>query len=389
MIRGTSTASRWRNGVSSTLVILVVGASGGGVRVVGRPVRVVVGDGVLGPVGAQPGEQVGDVGRRVVVVHVVGNDGNVAIHLVHHVDVVLVAVRRVVLDLDVGEVDGETTDIVVGTVVEDRRRFFGLRLVVDRHEAEVFRPGVVVGGRRCGGGHPQDGLVDRRLVTDPTGRDHDRHRAGRRREVDELVGLVDRRHLGDHVDGDEAGPFEGLDQPLPPVHEVLELLAGQLPPAGQLAEHTLAVGPCLLDHLPALLLGHRPFGLGVGQGVAAPARRFEVGLLALALGLLGGLAQQSRGAFLGLGADRGGALAGGGEDARRLLAEQLGHRVVVDHRLRRRALLGVAQLALEEALALLQAGQLGGDHAQEVTDLLLVEAAPASVEHRFRHGRRR
>ena len=38
------------------------------------------------------------------------------------------------------------------------------------------------------------------------------------------------------------------------------------------------------------------------------------------------------------------------------------------------------QLALEEALALLQPGQLGGDHAQEVAHLLLVEPAPRRPE---------
>ena len=41
------------------------------------------------------------------------------------------------------------------------------------------------------------------------------------------------------------------------------------------------------------------------------------------------------------------------------------------------AQLALAQLALEEPLALLQAGQLGGDHAQEVADLLLVEPTTA------------
>ena len=48
--------------------------------------------------------------------------------------------------------------------------------------------------------------------------------------------------------------------------------------------------------------------------------------------------------------------------------------------------LGGAQLALEEPLALLQAGQLGGDHAQEVAHLLLVEAASRRAERRVGHA---
>ena len=81
--------------------------------------------------------------------------------------------------------------------------------------------------------------------------------------------------------------------------ELFDLLAGQLAAACQFAQHPLAVRPRLLDHLPALLLGHRQFGLGVGDGVAAPAGGLEIGLLPLALGLLGGLAQQPGGGLLG------------------------------------------------------------------------------------------
>ena len=64
------------------------------------------------------------------------------------------------------------------------------------------------------------------------GRHHHRHRAGGRREVDVLVGLAERRELGDHVDGDEARPLEHLQQTVAPVDQLLDLLAGQLAPAG-------------------------------------------------------------------------------------------------------------------------------------------------------------
>ena len=65
--------------------------------------------------------------------------------------------------------------------------------------------------------------------------------------------------------------------------------------------------------------------------------------------------------------------------------------LIVDDRLTtraRQALLEVAQLALEEPLTLLQASELGGDHAQEVANLLLVEPAPAGVERRLGDGGR-
>ena len=172
--------------------------------------------------------------------------------------------------------------------------------------------------------------------------------------------------------------------------ELLDLLAGEVAAAGQLAEHALAVGAGLLDHLAALLLGHRQLGLGVGGGVAAPAGGLQLGLLADPPGLVAGLAQQLGGAVLGPAADRRAALAGGLQDARRLLAEQARRRLVVERQpsVDDRAGLGGAQLALEEPLALLQAGQLGGDHAQEVADLLLVEAAPRGAERRVGHAGR-
>ena len=96
----------------------------------------------------------------------------------------------------------------------------------------------------------------------------DRHRAGRRAEVDVLVGLAERRDLGDHVDGGQAGPLERLEQAVATVQQLLDLLAGQLAPPRQLAEHALAVGPRLVDHLAALLLGRRQLGLGVAGGIA-------------------------------------------------------------------------------------------------------------------------
>ena len=163
--------------------------------------------------------------------------------------------------------------------------------------------------------------------------------------------------------------------------QLLDLLAGQLAAAGQLAEDPLAVGAGLVDHLPALLLGHLQLGLGVGRGVLAAAGRLDLGFLAAALGLVGGLAHQPGGLLLGAAADLVGGLAGGLEDAGGLLAEHLGDHLVVQHDGGMGgAALGRAQLALEELLPFLQAGQLGREHPQEVAYLALIEAAPRHRE---------
>ena len=95
------------------------------------------------------------------------------------------------------------------------------------------------------------------------------------------------------------------------------------------------------------------------------------------------LASLSRraGILLGLLADLGRRLTSGAEHACGLLAEQAGQCGVVEPdvvevgvRLRR------AQLTFEESLTLLQPTELRGDHAQEVLDLVLVEAATTGAE---------
>ena len=112
---------------------------------------------------------------------------------------------------------------------------------------------------------------------------------------------------------------------------------------------------------------------------------------ASALALVSGLPEQPGSALFTLGPDRVGTLAGGLEDACRFLADQPSCRLVVDDggaTCAGQALLQVEQLTLEETLTLLQASKLGGDHAQEVANFLLVEPAPASVERRLGDGGR-
>ena len=106
------------------------------------------------------------------------------------------------------------------------------------------------------------------------------------------------------------------------MHQLLDLLAGHLAPAGQLAEHPLAIRARLVDHVAALLLGHLQLGLGIGRCVLTAASRFDLGFLAQTLRFVGGLAQQPRRVLLGADLDLRRGLAGGGEDARGLFAEQ-------------------------------------------------------------------
>ena len=75
------------------------------------------------------------------------------------------------------------------------------------------------------------------------------------------------------------------------MHQLLDLLASQFAAASQFAEHSLAVGAGLVDHLAALLLGHHQFGLGIRRRVLTAARRLDLGLFTQTLGLVGGLAQ--------------------------------------------------------------------------------------------------
>ena len=146
-------------------------------------------------------------------------------------------------------------------------------------------------------------VTDRRDVAEARLGHHHRHRAGGRRQVDVLVELAERCELGHHVDGHEPRPFEGLHQPVAAVQQLVDLLAGEVAPLGQLPERPLAVGARLLHHLPALLLGHGDLRLGIGVGVAQPLRRLGLGGVAELLGRLRRLLDRPLGGLLGLDAD--------------------------------------------------------------------------------------
>ena len=172
--------------------------------------------------------------------------------------------------------------------------------------------------------------------------------------------------------------------------ELLDLLAGHLPAARQLGQHALAIRARLVHHLATLLLGHLDLGLGVGRRIGPAPSGLDLGLFAQALHLVGGFAQQAGGALLGSRLDLCCGLARGVQDARRLLAEHPGDELLVErHRRRRCAPLRGAQLAFEEALTLLQAGQLGRHHPQELTDLVGFEPLTRRRERRRRDRTRR
>ncbi len=165
------------------------------------------------------------------------------------------------------------------------------------------------------------------------------------------------------------------------MEQLLDLLACQLATTGQLTEHALAVGARLVDHLATLLLGHRQLCLGVGTGVGSAARRFDLGFFAHARGLVGRLGEHLGGRLLRLLADLDGTLAGGGQHPRRLFTEHAGEGLVVElDRCEIGVRLSRAQLALQEAFALLQPAELGGDHAHEVAHLTLIEPAACGAE---------
>ncbi len=159
------------------------------------------------------------------------------------------------------------------------------------------------------------------------------------------------------------------------MHQLLDLLAGQFATTGQLAEHPLAIGAGLVDHLAALLLGHDEFGLGVRRSVLATSGCFDLGLFTKPLRLVGGLAQHSRCAILGADLDLRCCLARRLQNSRGLFAEHAGDDLFVERNDRIGAALSGAQLPFEEFLALLKASHLGGNHPKQIAHLCLVEAA--------------
>ena len=129
-------------------------------------------------------------------------------------------------------------------------------------------------------------------------------------------------------------------------------------------------------------------GFGVGGSILTAAGRLDFGLLAYALRLIGCLAQQPGGAVLGAGLDLRSTLAGRVQDASSLLTEHAGDDFFVEHCGRSAAVAARrAQLALEEHLALLQAGEFGGNHSQQIANLGRLVPAPRRGERRRRHRR--
>ena len=218
---------------------------------------------------------------------------------------------------------------------------------------------------------------------------HQRHGAGGRREVDELVGTGERLQLGGHVDRHETGTLEHLQEALATVCELLDVLAGQLGAAFEIGQHTLAVRARLVDHLATLLLRERDLGLRLGLGVLPAARRLDLGLLTQPVGFVVGLAQGAGSVLLGANLDLRRRLARGLEHADGLLPQQVRDHLVVELQGAWRGTVRGAQLGVELALAFLQPAHLGRDRCEEGPHLVLAVAAARRGEARFGHGRGR
>ena len=136
----------------------------------------------------------------------------------------------VIVDLD----DPQPCGGIDGRLVRRVDRF--LRRSLDGAGAGTGRLGAI-GARRVG--------------------DHHRERARGRCEIDVLVRLAQRLHLGDDVNSNETSALERLRQTIAPVDELLDLLACKFTPASELAEHPLTIRTRLVDHFATLLLGHR------------------------------------------------------------------------------------------------------------------------------------
>ena len=224
-------------------------------------------------------------------------------------------------------------------------------------------------------------------------RNHDRNRARGHGEIDVSRRLLAHiAQIAQHVVGRDTRPFESLHETVAPVEEIFDLFTREFATSGDIGENALAIRAGLVHHVATLLLGHQNLGFGIGRGVLADALTFEFGFLPNASGLIGRVAHEPLGGLLGPTPELGRRLTGGLDDPGGLLAQDLGQLVFVEFT-RDDPDLGRAgqEFALEEALPFLQTGQLGGDHPQEVTDLIGVEAAAGRRESRPGHcsgGRR-
>ena len=110
-------------------------------------------------------------------------------------------------------------------------------------------------------------------------------------QIHVFVWLAERGKIVHHLDGCDTRSFERLQQAITSVDELFDLLARQFAASSQFAEHPLAICTGLVDHVSALLLGHRQFGFGVSGCVLTPAGSLDLGLFAQALRLVGRVAQ--------------------------------------------------------------------------------------------------
>ncbi len=290
---GVNSASRRRNGDSSgppsSTASATPPASTRRVDVVGRELGGDLGRHVGVRLGSDAGEQVDDDVIALVV--------DIARHVAVDLGIDLTVDLGIDLDvdprfdhLDVSQFDVDRLDIDRDTDRLDVHGFDNNALDVGRFVVrglDIRGRGVHIGlvGRRFGLDRTRNllpnldlagnlGIVEfvvrRDRVVGPRGvGQHHRHGAGGGRQVHVLVGLTERLEFSDDVDRHHTRPLERLHQAVTTVHQLFDLLPGELTTTGELAEHPLAVRPRLVDHLPTLLLGHRQLGFGIGGRVGS------------------------------------------------------------------------------------------------------------------------
>ena len=240
-------------------------------------------------------------------------------------------------------------------------------------------------------------LDDGRRHVHLTEHQHVRRRGhGHRRRVGQVerrqlfVGLVRGLRLQVLDDGIQvaAGPSERVHDLLAAGLQDLDLLTGQIPAPGQVAEDALADGPGLRDHLPALELGRLDLALGLVLRLLAAPGGLDLGVAPEPGRVELGVAQQPARGLVRSGPDLCRRLVGRGQDARRLLTELGGDRGLVEvlGGLVTAGLSGLLQLPHQPVPVVLGPTQLLGDAAQEVAHGRRLEALAGHREARTGHG---
>ena len=168
--------------------------------------------------------------------------------------------RQFVNDLglsDFGGLDDVCNDTQYANVARDHCRGFGIIFAVSPAVSFELR----ISDRRLGQAdvvNSKDGHSGCRFWASRI-RDHHRERPSGGREVHVFVRLTERLHLSNDVRGHKTSPLKGLRQTVATVDQLFDLFTCQFATTLKFTQYALAVGAGFVDHLAALLLGHRQF----------------------------------------------------------------------------------------------------------------------------------